>query len=131
MNIDRINEKFSTYENWFKTLLLKEYFDLPLEKQKEFITLVENFLIKCKKINKEAENIKEKVFPAKVKDVITLHTGNYLVTGFINKKEIKAIFSSSEPKPLKEKPLNFILYSINGVDWYSSKKKLIEEVYHE
>lgn len=135
MNIKEIDKKFTEYKKWLNTLLMKEYFNLPFKKQKEFIPLIEDLLQNCKKINEEAINIEEKMFPIKVKNVITLHTGDYLITGDIQGKEEKTVFPSSEPKPQKGSLIKCILYSIKQNDtnerfWYSSKTDLMKEVHN-
>ena len=131
MNIKKINEKITEYKKWFQTCLMEEYFNLPFEKQKEFITMIKDFLQKCEKINEEAKNIKEKKFQIKVLDVTPLHTKDFLVTGFIQNQEVKTVFPSSEPKPEKGGFVDCILYSIDDRNWYSSKEELVKEVYND
>lgn len=131
MNIKKLDKKFTEYKKWFQTLLMEEFFNLPFKKQKEFIALAEDFLQKCKKINEDAESIIEKKFRVRIQNITSLHTKDFLVTGFIQEKEIKIVFPSSEPKPEIGGFVDCILYGIDNLNWYSSKRELVKEIYND
>lgn len=130
MKINKIKEQLEKYKKWFKTLLMKEFLNLPLEKQKEFIIIAEKFLQDCRKIHEEAAHIKERIFQIKVSNILTPTTDShkeYIVVGIVEKNEIKIKFPLSQPKPKIGSTLTCVLYSVDSQNWYSSKTKLIEE----
>ena len=130
MKINKINEQFKKYKKWFEALLMKEFLNLPLEKQKEFIVITEKFLQDCHKIHEEAAHIKEKVFQIKVSNILTPTTDShieYILVGIVEKNEIKIKFPLSQPKPKIGSTITCVLYSVDNQNWHSSKTKLIEE----
>lgn len=130
MNINKMKKQFDLYKKWFKTLLIKEFFNLPFEKQKEFMTIAEQFIQNCNRIHKEAEKIIEKTFTIKIKRIIQ-DSEKTVIIGLIEGKEIKIEFPSSEVKPKIGNTITCILYSIDKQEWYSSKMRLIEEAKHD
>ncbi len=128
MNINKIEKRFDKYKRWFKTLLMKEFFNLPIEKQKIFISIAEEFLVDCKRIHHEANNIKEKTFQIKIERIIDISPEKYVVVGKIDRNEIKIPFPSTEKKPPMNGTITCVLYSIDEQIWYSSKTRLTEEV---
>lgn len=130
MNINNLSEQFKTYKKWFNTLLMKEFFNLPFEKQKEFITIAEEFIQSCNRVHKEAKDITEKTFTIKIKDIIVQNSNKdkHLIIGEIEGKEIKIEFPSSEPVPKTGSSMSCLLYSIDNQTWCSSKTLLTKEV---
>ena len=118
---------FINYEKWFKTLLIKEFLNLPVREQQEFIHLTEKFLQDCRNSHKEAQNIREKVFQIKIEKILTSDTKKYTVIASIKENKVKIEIPASEPKPIVGKSITCILYSIDNQTWYYLKEKLIEE----
>ena len=67
---DGIREKFDLYRKWFRTLLIKEYLNLPALYQERFLIIVQKFLDDCKKIHEESKAVKERVIEITVKRVV-------------------------------------------------------------
>lgn len=124
---NKINDQFKDYKKWFQALLMKEFLNLPFEKQKEFLTLSEKFVQNCKVVHEEAKNIKEKAFNFRIEDILPSDTGTYTVIGIIENNKINIEFPLSQPKPTIGHSMRCILYTIDEKIWYSSKTKLIEE----
>ena len=125
---DGMKERFEFYQKWFNTFLVKEFMNLPLKEQEKFILLTHKFMEDCKKVNKEAHQIKEKIVIMEVKTVEEKQE-NFIIIGYIAEigKDFRVLFPASKNIPKKGDYLTCTLFSINGKMWYSSKKELITE----
>jgi hypothetical protein len=131
---DGLREKFDLYRNWFKTLLIEEYLNLPTHYQARFIIIVQGFLDNCKKIFEEGKSVKERVIEITVQRVVPefleevmKNKGTYEVFGTATdvEGEIKIIFPIKNPRPQKNDKLRHTIFSLDEKIWYSSKKELL------
>lgn len=129
MTPEGIQEKFNLYRKWFRTLLIKEFLNLPLIHQQKFLILAERFLKDCKKVHEEAKKIQEKIIKVIVKEVLEPDNKeeNYIVCGIPENtnEEIKVIFPVSKPRPKWNEWICCVVYSMDNKIWYSSKEELI------
>ena len=121
-----LKQKLLHYKKLFKSLLKVEFFNFPVDGQKRFITLVEEFLTDCKRINEEAKIITEKTFTIQIKKIVSSKSG-YTITGLIGNKKISIKFPKTASIPEEGHQMVCILYSIDGTTWYSSKETLVKE----
>lgn len=130
--IELIKKKFEVYQYWFKSLLLKEFMNLPIKYQNKFIILVESFLKDCKDLYNEAQNIREKNIEIKIIDIIVPDEDKdyYTVIGYTKEgeREFKIIYPKENSEIIPEMGSKTIctLFSIDSIHWYSSKEDLIK-----
>lgn len=130
MTPEGIRERFELYRKWFKTLLLKEFLNLPIQSQERFLILVNRFIQDCRKIHEESKSVQEKTIKIITDRVLEPDNKeeNYVVCGTVEgtNTEIKISFPSSKPQPRKGKKVLSTVYSTDGKTWYSSKEELIK-----
>lgn len=122
MTPDGIQERFELYRKWFKTLLVKEFLNLPTKHQRKFLAIAEKFLKDCRRIHEEGKEIKEKTVKVIVSKVLP-HEIHGIVEG--SQKEIKMRLPTTKLAPKPGAKLNHIVFSIDEDVWYSSKEELI------
>lgn len=129
-----IKGRFELYQKWFKTLLIKEFLNLPTKYQEKFLTMAEAFLTDCRKILEEGKIIKEKAITLTVTDVLPV--GNEIPGGSNEKFRVycrsyelkdKVVLPVVSPGPKIGDKLNYIVFSLDGDVWYSSKEELINK----
>jgi hypothetical protein len=132
---DGIREKFDLYRKWFRTLLIKEYLNLPALYQGRFLIIVQKFLDDCKKINEESKAVKERVIEITVKRVVPEfleevmeNKDTYEVFGTCadgEDEEIKIVFPIKKPRPKIGAKIHHTVFSLDEIVWYSSKEELL------
>jgi len=132
---DGIEDRFNLYKKWFKTLLIKEFLNLPTAYQKNFIVISEKFLEDCKKIHKEGKVIKEKVIKLTIYDIFPISNE---IPGRGTDEKFRVYCKSSElidkvVLPMTKEPkigdkLCHTVYSLDGTIWYSTKEELIKNI---
>jgi hypothetical protein len=126
---DGIQEKFNLYRKWFRTLLVKEFLNLPMKYQDRFLVLLRTFLKDCEKVHKDAKRVQEKVIAIKVTRILSPDNKdeNYIICGETDNSqdEIRMSVPVSKPQPKIGAKLYHTIYSINGDVWFSSKEELI------
>lgn len=129
MTPEGIRERFDFYRKWFRSLLIKEFMNLPSRYQERFMVLLEKFTRDCKRTLQEGKSIQEKTIKLIVNKVHEPDNKeeNYTISGKIEGTEnyVKISFPVSKSRPEKGKKLNCTVYSIDGKIWYSSKEELI------
>ena len=129
MNPDGIKERFDLYRKYFRTLLVKEFLNLPTKFQGRFIVLLENMLKDCRRVFEEGKNVKERLVVIQVTQVSSPDNKEeaYVVTGTSSdvEKEIRLKLPLAKPKPKIGSKLYHTVFSIDGTIWYSSKEELI------
>ena len=125
-----VKKRFEFYRKWFKTLLIKEFFNLDLANQEKFIVIVNNFIQDCQKIHAEAKEIMEKTVIVTITEILSPDNKdeNYTVVGhpttpFMEKIKIK--YPSSVKKPSIGDSVPYTVYSLDGDIWYSFKEELL------
>lgn len=130
MTPEGIRERFENYRKWFRTLLVKEFMNLPLTYQERFLVLLQKFIEDCRKVHEEAKSVQEKTIRIIVQEVIgpDNFAENYVVVGKIEGTEsiVRVLYPVSKPMPKQGKKVSSIVYSIKGDVWYSSKEELIQ-----
>ena len=126
---DGIKERFDIYRKWFKTLLIKEFLNLPVKYQENFIIIVEKFIKDCKEVHKDAKRLMEKTVQISVKKILVPDNKeeNYIIVGQVNdsQEEVKISYLASIKKPNIGDVLSHVVFSTDGEMWYSSKEELI------
>lgn len=119
--------KFEFYRKWLNSLLINEFFNLPFKEQGKFLILIEKFLEDCKRVNKEALHVSEKIVQVKIKEILSNEKEIITLIGQIRDtdEEVKIEYPKMLPLPQKEEYLTVVLYSLDKKMWYSSKKQLI------
>lgn len=129
MTPDGIRDKFDLYRKWFRTLLVKEFLNLPTKYQKRFLVILQKFVSDCKKVLEEGKKIKEKVIRITVQRIETPDNReeSYIVCGITEdvNEEIRMSFPVSKPKPRVGDRLHHTIFSVDEKIWYSSKEELI------
>ena len=127
-------ERMELYRKWFKTLLVKEFMNLPAKQQERFLILSNKFLDNCKKVHEDAKKIQEKFVHINVTEILSPdnRTENYVVVGIIQDvppphcmMKVKIEYPSGVAKPNVGDVLSHTVYSVDGETWYSSKVELI------
>lgn len=119
--LDDSKDRFDQYRKWFRTLLIKEFLNLPFKEQNKFIAIVEKFIIDCKKTHAEAENIKEQFVHLTVESTEGgILTGKIVETGDL----IRIDFPPTARVSIGD-ILELTVFSMDGETWYSSKQELI------
>lgn len=131
MTPDGIKDRFELYRKWFKTLLIKEFLNLPSKYQDRFIAMVERFLEDCKKICGEGKSIKERIIQLTITEIIPVLNKEELFKVYCKSNELEnkvllSIYKSS-PKPKLGDKMYHTVFSVNGEVWYSSKEELIKK----
>ena len=114
-----LKEKFDTYRKWFSALVVEHFVNLPFEAQERFLVLVKKLEKDCREVHEDARNIKEKVIKISVSSV-----SEGVVTGTTEESGETVKFETNQ-KVIPGTKINYIVYSLDGGVWYSSKKELI------
>jgi len=126
---DGIKERFELYRKWFRTLLIKEFMNLPQKYQERFLSLIKEFTENCNKVFEENKVIKEKVIHIVVTDVLSPDNKqeSYVICGKSSelKDEVRMSVPINKPKPKIGAKLYHTVFSLDEVIWYSSKEELI------
>ena len=124
MTSDTMRAKLDLYRRWFKTLLVKEYLNLPSKYQERFLTIAEKFLQDCRRVFEEHKQIMERSVIVTVTSIEKGQSG-YMVTGELEeaKGEVVKLLLPSEAH--KGSKIRHTLYSFDGETWHSSKEKLV------
>lgn len=126
---DGIKERFEFYRKWLKTLLVKEFLNLPSKYQEQFLSLINEFVENCKKIQEESKVIHERIIQLKVTDVQSPDNKEekYTVLGTCSdlKNNVKYSLPITKPKPKIGAKLYLTVFSLDKIVWYSSKDELI------
>lgn len=129
MTPDGIKEKFELYRKWLKSLLVKEFINLPVKHQENFLALINNFVADCLKIMEEGKEIKEQIIKVEVTkiEIPDNKEENFIVYGKTEKSndDIKMRLPIDSPRPKLGAILYHTMFSLNGEVWYSSKEELI------
>ena len=121
-----MDERLNYYRKILKTLLVKEFMNLPFKEQKIFLVMAEKFVTDCKTMHKEAQEIKEKVISVVVQKVIE-SKDYYAVEGEINGEIIKMSVPVHLKKPIPGDRISCTVFSSDNNIWYSSKEELISK----
>lgn len=131
---DGIKNSFELYQKWFKTLLIKEFLNLPSKYQEKFLVLVEKFHEDCKKIHEEGKVIQEKTITLTVTEIISDETGEkFKVYCRSSELKNKVVLLMTRPRIPAPKIGDKICHTVFSLDkdgicpavWYSSKEELI------
>ena len=127
MTLDK--ERFEFYRKWLKTLLVKEFLNLNLKQQEQFLIMIAKFLKDCRKVHDDAKKIMEKIIEISVTGILSPDnkTEDYIIVGRTveSSEDIKIGYPSSIKKPSIGDILTHTVYSVDGEIWYSSKEELI------
>jgi CRISPR/Cas system-associated exonuclease Cas4 (RecB family) len=121
-----MDERLNYYRKILKTLLVKEFMNLPFKEQKIFLVMAEKFVTDCKTLHKEAQEIKEKVISVVVQKVIE-SKDYYAVEGEFNGEIIKMSIPVYLKKPIPGDRISCTVFSSDNNIWYSSKEELISK----
>jgi len=123
---DGIKERFELYRKWFKTLLVREFLNLPVKYQERFLEMANGFIQDCKKVMDENMYIQEKVIQILVERIAVSDTEIFVFGRSDQVQEkIKISLPINRPKPKIGSKLCHTVFSINGDVWYSSKEELV------
>ena len=126
---DGIKDRFELYRKWLKTLLIKEFMNLPTKYQERFMVLIEKFLEDCKKIHGEGKVIKERVIKLTVVETRPVYDTpiSYKVYCQSSELENKVVLSYSQGNNLPKigDKICHTVFSLDEKVWYSSKEELI------
>ena len=123
--VTSIKERFDLYRKWLNTLINREFINLTYDDQTRFLNLIKTFTNSCERLHKEAKDINEKAVKINV-DKILRSENYYQVIGIVDDKVPVTIdFPKEIPEPEIGASLNCIIYSGDGIEWFSSKKELI------
>ena len=126
---DGIKERFEFYRKWFKTLIVKEFMNLPMKYQDQFIVLLNDFIENCKKIREESKAIQERIIQITVIEILSPDNKqeNYIIHGKCSelKDIVKMSVPITKPKPKMGAKIYHTIFSLDKVVWYSSKDELI------
>ena len=124
-----VKERFEFYRKWFKTLLVKEFLNLDLKQQENFIIMADKFLKDCRKVHSEAQKIMEKTAIVSITEILSPDnkTEDYIVVGQTSTtiEKIKIKYPFSVKKPSIGDSITYTVYSLDGEMWYSSKEELL------
>ena len=129
-----IKDRFELYQKWFKTLLIKEFLNLPTKYQEKFLTMGDTFLKDCKKIHQEGkEAIEEKIITLTITEVFSKGTNEkFKVYCRSSTLQDKVVLSLTFPEPKIGDKLCYVVYrlkdNLNENVWYSSKEELINNI---
>jgi len=118
-------KRFDFYRKWFQALLIKEFLNLPLKLQDQFIVLAEKFLADCRRIHTEAAEISEKSVAILVKEVREHNMESLMVVGTVDGSEVKVMIPVTVGKPAVGSSIPWTVFSMDKETWYSSKEELI------
>ena len=130
-----IKDRFELYQKWFKVLLTKEFLNLSTKYQEKFLVMAETFLTDCRKIHEEGKVIKEKAITLTITEVFPLANeipgrgSNEKFQVYCRSYELKdkVVLPVVSPEPKVGDKLNYIVFSLDGNVWYSSKEELINK----
>jgi len=126
---DGIKERFELYRKWFRTLLVKEFMNLPSKHQMQFIGLIKDFIENCNKVYEDQIDIKERVINLTVTKVLSPDNKqeSYVICGKSSelKDEVRMSVPINRPKPKLGVKLYHTVFSLDEIVWYSSKEELI------
>jgi hypothetical protein len=128
---DGLKDQFEFYRKWFRTLLIKEFLNLPSDYQNQFIRMVKKFLEDCIKIQEEGKIVKEKLIELTIVDKFLNNHGDVPWTMYCTSPEFKhkveiPLFKNYPELEIGTK-LHRTIFSIDGKTWYSSKEELIRK----
>jgi ribosome biogenesis SPOUT family RNA methylase Rps3 len=127
-------ERMELYRKWFKTLLVKEFLNLPIKQQTQFFILSDKFIKDCRKIHEDAKKIQEKPVHINVTEILNPDnpSENYIIVGIVQDvppphcmMKVRIEYPSGVKKPNVGDVLSHTVYSVDGEIWYSSKTELI------
>ena len=124
MSPEGLRSRFEFYRKWFQTLLVKEFMNLPRKEQEKFLTIVEKFKTDCLKVHEEAKGIKEKTVQLKILSIGTTPGEE----GFNVEAQAEGVSDVVRFRTLKRptgNTVDYIIYSLDGQTWFSSKEELI------
>jgi hypothetical protein len=136
MTPNDLKDKFELYRKWFRTLVVKEFLDLPTRYQEKFIVMAQKFLDDCKKVYEEGKAVKERIIEITVQRIVPEfleevmnNKDTYFVYGKCegSEEEIKITFSVNRPRPKIGSKLYHTIFSIDEKVWYSSKSELLNK----
>jgi hypothetical protein len=130
---DGIKDRFELYRKWFKTLLIKEFMNLPSRFQKSFIVMIERFLDDCRKIYEEGKAVQERLIELTVIDKFlnTKDPDNSLIiycTSPELRHKVTISLTNYKTEPKVGSKIHSTIYSIDGEKWFSSKEELIKKL---
>jgi len=129
MTPDGIRDKFEFYRKWFRTLLMKEFLNLPTKYQDRFLVIADKFLKDCHKVCEEGKKIKEKMIKISVIEVQIPDNKeeNYIVCGKSDSVHdiVRMSFPATKSHPSIGQKLTHTVFSADGEVWFSSKEELI------
>ena len=119
-------EKLARYRDWFKKILIKEFLNLPYRGQEQFIALVESFLKDCRVIHEEGQDILERKISIEISKVEYQKEATIAVC--TSTDLIEPVTLRYPPQEVLEegKKVSHMIYSLDGKNWYSSKKALLK-----
>lgn len=126
---DGIKDRFVFYRKWFKTFLIKEFMNLPLKYQDQFLVILTDFTVSCKKIREECNSINEKMIQLTVTDVDLCNKEEKCIIRAKSpeiKNEVSFLLAISNNIPKIGSKLNYTVYSIDKNNWYSSREELMK-----
>jgi hypothetical protein len=122
MTPSRLKERLNYYRNWFETMKVKEFLNLPVKDQNSCLAIIEKFVDDCKKIHEEARHIKEKMVRLTVEDYVI---GKKIIGSFETGGTVEIELPEYMPLPVMGDIITCTLFSLDGETWYSSKTELI------
>ena len=133
--MDMITRKrLDFYRKWLQALLVKEFLNLPLKLQAQFISLVEKFLADCRRVHTEAETIAEKEVKIEITEIREHSTDMFLVTGRVEgsdrwsplatRAEVKILVPVTAGLAVGSS-IPWTVFSTDKETWYSNKEELI------
>jgi hypothetical protein len=127
---DGLKEQFEFYRKWFKTLLIKEFLNLPSDYQNQFIVMVKKFLEDCIKIHEEGRIIKEKLVELTIENIKPQKDASkiiYCTSPGLNHRVIIQMLKKQPNFKIGTK-LHRMVFSVDEKIWYSSKEELIRKL---
>ena len=125
---ENIRERFDLYRKWFRTLLVKEFLNLPRRSQEKLIAIVEKFLQDCKRLYDEGKDLKEKTIEIKILKVSTLDNREeaYVIEGRTEgSQDIIRLQYPASKKPNVGDKIHHTVFSMDGKVWFASKEEII------
>jgi len=125
LTASKIKERFELYRKWFNTFINKEFLNLPYDDQANFLSLIKAFLGSCERLHSEAKNIQEKAVKINVDKIVHLKNSYQVIGNIDDKTSITIDFPKEISEPEIGASFCCIIFSMDGIEWFSSKKELI------
>lgn len=127
-----IKERFEFYRQWLTMFKVKEFMNLPLKNQEQFIDLMDIFFKDLHRIHEDCKPIKEKMITLTVIEISLNNRSKDYYTVFAKSGDssnlISVLMPINKSYPKIGSKFQHTVYSIDGIVWYSSREELIIKI---